>query len=39
MYKHITEQTAIIASVFKWVFLSAFVGLMIAGVITDLLNT
>jgi len=38
MYKHISEQTAIFASVFKWVFLSAFVGLIIGGLITEFLN-
>ena len=34
LWKHITEQTAIFLSVGKWIFLSAFVGVIIGGIVT-----
>jgi len=34
LHKHFTEQTAIFLSVGKWIFLSAFVGIIIGGTVT-----
>jgi len=36
--KHITEQTVILLSVAKWVFLSSVVGVIIGAVVTIFLN-
>ncbi len=38
MYKHLTEQTALFASVVKWVFLSSIVGIVIGALITEFLR-
>ncbi len=38
MYKHLTEQTALFASVFKWVFLSSLIGIIIGALITEFLR-
>jgi len=39
MQKHVTEQTAILFSVTKWVFLSSVIGVMIGSVVTLFLET
>lgn len=39
MKRHVTEQTAIFFSVFKWVFLSSFVGVIIGGAISFFLKS